>query len=109
MDPIQQELERRIFYLDALNDLGKEIGPLQDMKEICSAALSVTMGTFGVTSGLIVLEDSDWGESNVAAHRGIDERTLPLADSMKLKELSGGEVCQTSTFSTEVGLQGSAL
>ena len=28
MDRTQEELERRIFYLSALNDLGKEIGPL---------------------------------------------------------------------------------
>ena len=34
-DRVQAELERRIFHLSALNDLGKEVGALQDLGEIC--------------------------------------------------------------------------
>jgi len=59
MNTTQRELERRIFHLNALNELGKELSPLQDREAICKTALSVTIGTIGAMRGIVLLGEQD--------------------------------------------------
>lgn len=88
MDTMQRELERRVFYLSALNELGKELGPLQDIEAICNAALSVTMGTVGAMRGLVLLGDRDTSQLQVCVVRGIGVGETPLVPVEELVSTS---------------------
>ena len=92
MNRTQEELERRIFYLSALNDLGKELGPLQELSEICTTALSVTMGALGTMRGLVWLGARDESDLLVNAQRGLGDESLHAASAQHLFSLSGGTV-----------------
>jgi Nif-specific regulatory protein len=79
----QAELVRRIFHLSALNDLGKEIGPLLDLERICATALTVTSGALGALGALAYLVDVPSGEHVVHLRRGDASRLASV-------EIAGG-------------------
>ena len=51
----QQELEKRIFHLKTLYDVGREIGSLIDTQAIIKNLLMMVVGTFGAERGLILI------------------------------------------------------
>jgi transcriptional regulator with GAF, ATPase, and Fis domain len=104
MGEIQQELERRIFYLSALNDLGRELAPLQEMEAICAAALSVSMGMFGAMGGLVVLEESEGGTLKVCIQRGTaGSLEGPVLGAGGLMGLAGERVCDAAEVGGALG------
>ena len=89
MNTTQRELERRIFHLNALNELGKELSPLQEGEAICKTVLSVTMGTIGAMRGLVFLSEPNTPQPPICIMRGIqinDPPTLSIKDLESAKE-----------------------
>ena len=66
----QRELERRIFHLKTLYDLGQEIGYLSKTDEIAKSLLMM-IGTFGASSGFILLCDVNRGKIETFTQRGM--------------------------------------
>lgn len=92
MNATQRELERRVFYLDALNELGKALSPLQDVEAICNAALSVTMGTIGAMRGVVFLAEQNTQHLQVCVVRGIGTGETPTVSIRDLKAAHKNEV-----------------
>ena len=67
----QRELERRIFHLKTLYDLGQEIGYLRGTQEITKNLLMMMIGTFGASRGFILLCDVSQGKIEVFTQRGM--------------------------------------
>src|SRR4030043_2307995 len=67
----QRELERRIFHLKTLYDLGQEIGYLRGTQEITKNLLMMMIGTFGASSGFILLGDVSRGKIEAFTQRGM--------------------------------------
>jgi signal transduction histidine kinase len=67
----QREFERRIFHLKTLYDLGQEIGYLKGTEEITKSLLMMTIGTFGASSGFILLYDGSRGKIETFTQRGM--------------------------------------
>jgi len=71
----QRELERRIFHLKTLYDLGQEIGHLKGTDEISKSLLMMMIGTFGGTfgasSGFILLCDVGRDRIETFTQRGM--------------------------------------
>ena len=67
----QRELERRIFHLKTLYDLGQEIGYLRGTDEITKSLLMMMIGTFGASSGFILLCDVSRGKIESFTQRGM--------------------------------------
>ena len=68
----QRELERRIFHLKTLYDLGQEIGFLRCTKTIVKNLLMMIMGTFGVSRGVVVLIDTTENKVEALTQRGLE-------------------------------------
>ena len=67
----QRELERRIFHLKTLYDLGQEIGYAGGTDEIFKSLLMMMIGTFGASSGFILLCDVSRGKIETFTQRGM--------------------------------------
>jgi signal transduction histidine kinase len=67
----QRELERRIFHLKTLYDLGQEIGYLRGAQEITKNLLMMIIGTFGASRGFILLCDVGHGKIEAFTQRGL--------------------------------------
>ena len=67
----QRELERRIFHLKTLYDLGQEIGYARGTDEIFKSLLMMIIGTFGASSGFILLCDVSRGKIETFTQRGM--------------------------------------
>jgi len=67
----QRELERRIFHLKTLYDLGQEIGYARGTDEIFKSLLMMMIGTFGASSGFILLCDVSRGKIETFTQRGM--------------------------------------
>jgi signal transduction histidine kinase len=74
----QQELEKRIFHLKALYDLGQEIGYLRGTVEITKNLLLMMIGTFGASCGFILLLDVGRGKIEAFTQRGMIKNSLDL-------------------------------
>ncbi len=74
----QQELEKRIFHLKALYDLGQEIGYLRGTVEITKNLLLMMIGTFGASCGFILLLDVGRGKIEAFTQRGMTKNSLDL-------------------------------
>ena len=74
----QQELEKRIFHLKALYDLGQEIGYLRGTDEITKNLLLMMIGTFGASFGFILLFDMGRGKIEAFTQRGMIKNSLDL-------------------------------
>jgi signal transduction histidine kinase len=74
----QRELEKRIFHLKTLYDLGQEIGYLRGTHEITKNLLLMMIGTFGASSGFILLFDMVRGRIEVFTQRGMVKNSLDL-------------------------------
>ena len=72
----QQELERRIFYLKTLYDLGQEIGYLRGTDEISKSLLLMMIGNFGAFCGFLFLFDVSQGKKDTFSHRGLDKDSV---------------------------------
>jgi signal transduction histidine kinase len=67
----QWELERRIFHLKTLYDLGQEIGYLRGTDEISKSLLLMTIGTFGASRGFMFLCNVNRGRIETFNQRGM--------------------------------------
>jgi signal transduction histidine kinase len=72
----QQELEKRIFYLKTLYDLGQEIGFLRGTQEITKTLLLMMIGNFGAFCGFIFLFDVSQRKTDAFSQRGLDKDSL---------------------------------
>lgn len=71
----QKELDSRVFHLNALYDTTRELSGLTDTKRIMETFLLMTMGTFSIEQGYILLLDSK-EKTAVVAYRGIEKGRL---------------------------------
>jgi signal transduction histidine kinase len=67
----QRELERRIFHLKTLYDLGQEIGYARGTDEIFKSLLMMMIGTFGASRAFILLCDVSRGTIETFTQRGM--------------------------------------
>lgn len=74
----QHELERRIFHLKTLYDLGQEIGYLKGTDEITKSLLMMMIGTFGASSGFILLCDVNRGKVDTFTQRGMGRNSFDI-------------------------------
>ena len=74
----QQELERRIFHLKTLYDLGQEIGCLKGPHEITKNLLMMIMGTFGASAGFVFLVDTNRGKIEAFNQRGLEKNSAEV-------------------------------
>ena len=81
----RRELDRRIFHLNSLYDVARELSGLIETRGIMESFLLMTMGVFGVRRGCIFLHDFDIGRSKLRV-RGLSEAELsePARDEMRL-------------------------
>jgi len=87
----QRELERRIFHLKTLHDVSREITFLRTPEEILKNLLMMVMGTFGTSSGVAILVNTDENEVEAFAGRGISGNARDLlpwcAESHRLEDI----------------------
>jgi signal transduction histidine kinase len=74
----QRELEKRIFHLKTLYDLGQEIGYLRGTHEITKNLLMMMIGTFGASSGFILLCDLSRGKIETFTQRGMGRNSFDV-------------------------------
>lgn len=67
----QRELEKRIFHLKTLYDVGQVIGSLRDTQQIMRNLLLMIIGTFGALRGIIFLVDTPRGRVETVTQRGM--------------------------------------
>jgi hypothetical protein len=88
----QQELERRIFHLKTLYDLGQEIGFLKQPSEIMKNLLMMIMGTFGASCGFILLANMSTGKIDAFSQRSMAKNSIDtlsrMVESGYFKELN---------------------
>ncbi len=78
----QQELERRIFHLKTLYDLGQEIGFLKQPSEIMKNLLMMIMGTFGASCGFILLANMHTGKIDAFSQRSMGKNSIDTLSQM---------------------------
>lgn len=66
------ELDKKIFELKVLYDIARETTTTQDLKIMLKVFLSMTMGTFGISKGLIVISHDDHRGWELITSRGIE-------------------------------------
>lgn len=92
-----RELEKRIFHLKTLYDLGQELGFLKGVPEITKNLLMMVMGNFGALSGAILLFNIKEKKIESMNHRGITEPLMNIlseaVESMHTEIFSGGKNC----------------
>src|SRR5262249_13040579 len=86
----QQELERRMFHLKSLYDLGREIGSLLDSQLIMKNALLMVIGTFGTFRGAVALADPVRRAISASAHRGMAEASTAAFGEVVLTGCANG-------------------
>src|SRR3972149_4705974 len=69
----QRELERRIFHLKTLYDLGQEIGFLRCTNTIVKNLLMMIIGTFGASRGVVLLTDTTDNRVEAFSQKGIED------------------------------------
>lgn len=69
----QRELERRVFHLKTLYEVGQVIGPLREPRQIAKNLLLMVMGVFGATRGIVLLIDEQANAPELLAHRGFEK------------------------------------
>lgn len=74
----QRELERRIYHLKTLHDLGREIGYLKDTEQIIKNLLMMVIGTFGALSGFILIINTSKRKIEAVTHRGMDKHSMDI-------------------------------
>jgi adenylate cyclase len=75
-----QELQKRVYHLKTLFDVGQEIGVLKGMDEIAKTLLTMIMGTFGSLSGIVALVDTQRQCIETVARRGLDDEVSEALD-----------------------------
>jgi len=76
----QRELERRIFHLKTLYDLGQEIGFLRCTNTIVKNLLLMVMGTLGVSRGVVLLADTTSNKVEAFAQRGLGDAFREMSE-----------------------------
>jgi class 3 adenylate cyclase len=95
----QQELERRIFHLKTLYDLSQEIGFLGGPSDIMRNLLMMIIGTFGASSGFILLADMGMGKIKAFTQRSMVKNSIDTLSQMvesgyfkELNKISGIQI-----------------
>ena len=78
----QHELEKRMFHLKALYDLSQEIGFLRGPSEIIKNLLMMIIGTFGASSGFILLADRGRGKIEAFTQRSMGKDSIDALSQM---------------------------
>ncbi|MBW2095958.1 MAG: HAMP domain-containing histidine kinase [Deltaproteobacteria bacterium] len=75
---VQEELDRRLFYLKTLYDMSCELFGIMEVKEILKHFLLMTTGNFGVIEGFVLLMEPSSGKIEHFTSVGIaqDSKTL---------------------------------
>ncbi len=68
----QQELEKRVFYLNTLYETGCELSGLNQPRQMMATFLLSAMGIFGLTEGLVILVDTRTYQGHLV-YRGFSE------------------------------------
>ncbi len=71
----QKESERRVFHLKVLYDTSRELSDLKSTEKIMESFLLMSMGTFSVGEGFILLLDKEHGKAWMT-YRGIQKESL---------------------------------
>ena len=66
------DLDKKIFELKVLYDIARETTTSQDIQTMLKVFLSMTMGTFGISKGLIVIYHDDERGWELVTSRGVD-------------------------------------
>lgn len=74
----QWNMEKQIFQMELLQELGSEISPNDTIEGITKKSLDIIMGKFGICRGFIVLSDDESDAWKVSAHRGFASIYVPL-------------------------------
>lgn len=53
----REELDRRVFHLKSLSDLGSELSPLLDMDRLLRTFLMMVAGSLGASQGFVMVQD----------------------------------------------------
>ena len=85
----REMLNRRIFHLDSLHEISRELADLKSPRSIIEAFLMTTLGIFGADKGYFLLLDKE-GEEGWLASRGIKRR-----DSEKLAKAEAGPILRS--------------
>ena len=75
---IEEELDRRLFYLKTLYDMSCGLFGMLDLPAILRKFLFMTSGTFGVMEGFLMLAEVASGESTDIVSLGFSEEEKPL-------------------------------
>jgi len=85
----RRELDRRIFHLNSLYDVARELSGLIETRGILDTFLLMTMGVFGVRRGCIFLHDFEAGRSKLRL-RGVSEAELPGSSTDETRRALAG-------------------
>ncbi len=77
----QLMLEKRVFQLETLYEIGNEITSSIDLKAILQVITSALMGAFGVTKGISVLASEDHAQWDVLIAKGTSAKENALLES----------------------------
>lgn len=80
---VRQDLDKQVFHLQTLQDLASELSPLIETDKLLGTFLLMTMGTFSVSRGFLLVYDRTAKKARVA-YRGIDGKTLSPETAEKL-------------------------
>ena len=73
---VQNELDRRVFYLKTLYDVSKDIFSSVDSETILRSFLLMAMGNFGVSQGFILVVDASSREMSHFVEVGLEENDV---------------------------------
>jgi len=84
-DNTERELDRRIFHLNTVYDVTRELATLNDTQELMNAFLLALMGAFSLENSYLLLLDQA-GDTLRLAHRGAfkDPPDIPVAEAKTL-------------------------
>ncbi|MFC1849206.1 sensor histidine kinase [candidate division CSSED10-310 bacterium] len=83
------ELDKKLFELKVLYEIAKETTTIQEIDSMLKIFLSMTMGTFGITKGLIVIDQGPERGWEALTFRGVQDLQsgLQIVDFNHLKRL----------------------
>ena len=73
----QGEIDKESYYLRSLQDLARELSGLEDIRKIMETFLLMTMGTFGISQGFVLLIDKEALNGQIAS-RGLEDGDIKM-------------------------------
>jgi PAS domain S-box-containing protein len=91
----EEDLERRVAELSALNAMAAIVTESLDVDEILNRAIVQALRLVGVEAAAMLLLDEEAGELALIAHRGLSDEFVRAFSRMKLGEGLAGKVAET--------------